>query len=461
MHGEPGFLGDHMAVQDTTSNEDTVVPVTVHVSLFDIRRNRVRWMVLGLISVMFTITAMDKSNISAAAPLISREFGLDKSSMGLIFGAFGIAAAIGQVPAGWLADRFGARRMLALCVAGWSVLTVLTAFSSGVAALWLMRFLTGLGESGAYPGATRAVRPWFSRGERGFVQGAPHLFSRFGNAIVPLLVVTLSMSFGWRGAFYVFGAIGLIWAALFFWIYRDRPSTHPWMRADERGQVLLVEREQAGERPAARRAVPWATIMSSRTIWGLIIAAAAYTYTIFFFLTWLPTYLVEYRHFSIAHMGLFASLPLIAGMAGDVAGGLLTDRILLATGRLSLARKVVVVPAFLATAAALIPAALVQDPYASVIWLSTALFFLEVMTGPWWAVPIDVGGEFSGTVAGIMNTSSNIGGALSPVIFGLWAQQGNWTAPFFATAAILVAGAVVWVFLIDPTRSVLDGRPAG
>ena len=437
---------------------DPAAKPTERISLFDVRRNRIRWLILGLISVMFTITAMDKSNISAVAPLVSREFGLDKSSMGLIFGALAIAAAIGQVPAGWLADRFGARRMLSIAVAGWSLLTLLTAFTSGFASLWLARFATGLGESGAFPGSTRAVKPWFSRQERGFVQGAPHLFMRFGNAIVPLLVVTITASFGWRGVFHVFGIVGLIWAVLFFWIYRDKPSSHAWLRPVERAQVVLIEQEQAAQLPPQRRSVPWRRIMSSGTIWGLIVAAGAYTYCIFFFLTWLPTYLVEHHHFSMAQMGIFASLPLIAGMAGDVVGGLLTDRILAATGRLAFARKVVVVPAFLAAAAALIPAALVDSPYMSVMWLSVALFCLEVMTGPWWAVPIDVGGEFAGTVAGIMNTSSNIGGFLSPVVFGIWAQQGNWTAPFLATTAILVAGAAVWVFLIDPTRSVLDGR---
>ncbi len=432
---------------------DTCRAAQAATSLYDVRRNRVRWLILSLLFVLYTLTFMDKSNISAVAPAIAREFHLDKATMGLIFGSFGVAAAIGQIPAGWLADRWGSRRVLTGCVAAWSVLTALTALATGFGAFCSVRFLTGLAESGAFPAGTRAVKPWFSRQERGVVQGIPHLFGRLGTAITPLLAVWLTLLFGWRGVFYAFGAAGLVWAALFYWAYRDVPQTHPWLRGEERRQVLSIEEDHAD---AYRQAVPWRKIFASGTTWGLVIGAGAYTYCIFFYTTWLPTYLVEYRHFSLGAMGVLASAPLVAGMAGDVLGGVLTDRILKRTGRLGFARKAVVVPAFLLSAVALVPAALAADPFVSVLCLSISLFCMETLTGPWWAVPLDVGGRFSGTVTGVMNTSSNIGGALSPVVFGLWAQSGDWISPFLVCAGLLVVGAVAWIFLVRPDRQLFD-----
>ena len=194
--------------------------------------------------------------------------------------------------------------------------------------------------------------------------------------------------------------------------------------------------------------------MSARSMWGMIVGSCAYTYSIFFFTTWLPTYLTEYRHFSIAQMGFLASLPLIAGMLGNVVGGVVTDRILIATDRLNLARKVVIIPALVASAAAIIPAATVADPLVSVLCLSFVLLFLEMVNGPWWAVPIDIGGAFSGTVTGVMNAAGNAIGALSPTIFGIFVQRGDWTTPFIITACVLLAGAIGWTF-VDPEKTIV------
>ena len=427
-------------------------------SLFSIRRNPVRWTILCLLSVMYFITFLDKASISVAAPMISREFGLDKASMGLIFSAFVIGTALGQVPAGWLADRFGPRRVLAIFVGFWSAMMALTAFGTGAWSFSLVRFVTGLGESGAFPGGTRAVKPWFARADRGFVQGMPHFFARFGTAVVPAVGVGLSLWWGWRSIFYVFSALGLLWVGFFYWLYRDDPESHPRLGPIERAQTHLISVERGREGDAARR-TPWKQIMSARSMWGMIVGSISYTYSIFFFTTWLPTYLIEYRHFSLAQMGILASMPLIAGMIGDVVGGVLTDRILIATGRLGFARKVVIIPALVASAVAVVPAATVATPLVSVICLSLVLLFLEMVNGPWWAVPIDIGGAFAGTVTGVMNAAGNAIGALSPTIFGLFVQRGNWTTPFIITACVLLCGAVGGSF-VDPETSIVPDRAA-
>ncbi len=440
-------------MQDATTGSERQA-----ISLYDIGRNKLRWSILVLVCFMFFITFLDKASLSATAPLIAKEFGLDKASLGYVFGGFVFASAIGQIPCGLLVDRFGPRRMVALFVAAWSLATVATGFAAGFLSLFVIRFLTGLGESGAFPGGTRAMRPWFTRAEHGFVQGAPHLFGRFGTAVVPILTVSLSASFGWRGVFFAFGALGIAWAIAYWVLYRDAPASHPWISAEETAHLAASERPRAAGSP--RQPVPWKRLMSAPTTWGLIAASAAYTYCIFFYTTWLPIYLTEHHHLSFAQMGGLASLPLIAGMVGDVAGGVLTDAVLRRTGRIGFARAIVVVPSFLIAAAALVPAALAEDPMVSVACLSVSLFFMEMITGPWWAVPLDVGGPFSGTLSAIMNTASNIAGTLSPIVFGLFAQGGNWTMPFLISAIVLVGGALAWMLLVDPARSIAEDAPA-
>ena len=426
-------------------------------SLYNVSRNKLRWSILFLICLMFFITFLDKASLSTTAPLIVQEFNIDKASLGLIFGGYVLASAIGQIPCGLLVDRFGPRLMVAVFVAAWSVATFATAFAAGFTSLLVIRFLTGLGESGAFPGGTRAIKPWFVRSEHGFVQGVPHLFGRLGTAVVPLLTIYLSASFGWRGVFIAFGVLGLAWAVVYWLIYRDRPASHPWISAGEKEH--LADNEALLARAGARPAVPWKRLMSAPTTWGLIAASAAYTYCIFFYTTWLPTYLTEYHHISFAKMGILASLPLFAGMLGDVTGGVLTDAILRRTGRIAFARGVVVVPSFLLAAAALVPAALVPDPAVSIACLSLSLFFMEMITGPWWAVPLDVGGPFSGTLSAVMNTASNIAGTISPIVFGLFAQSGNWTMPFLISACVLVGGAVAWLTLVRPSSAMFESPP--
>jgi sugar phosphate permease len=151
------------------------------------RRSMGRWYILFLISLMYLITYLDRVNISTVAPVISKEFGFDKVTMGIIFSAFVWAYALFQVPGGWLNDRFGPRRVLAMIVAYWSVMTAATAAATGAVSFVIVRFLFGIGEGGAFPGATRAMQLWYPRHERGFCQGITHSASRLGAAITPPL----------------------------------------------------------------------------------------------------------------------------------------------------------------------------------------------------------------------------------------------------------------------------------
>src|ERR1700726_5060446 len=176
------------------------------------RGSHVRWVVLLLLCLMYLITYLDRVSLANTATLIMKEYGFSKVTMGVIFSAFVWAYALFQVPGGWLNDRFGPRRVLALIVAYWSVMTAATAAATGAFSFVIVRFLFGIGEGGAFPGATRAMQLWYPRHERGFCQGVTHSASRLGAAITPPLVVLIMTTIGWHAVFYFCGAAGIVWS---------------------------------------------------------------------------------------------------------------------------------------------------------------------------------------------------------------------------------------------------------
>src|SRR5674476_650359 len=279
------------------------------------RRSMGRWYVLVLISLMYLITYLDRVNISTAAPVISKEFGFDKITMGVIFSAFVWAYAMFQVPGGWLGDRFGARNVLTIIVSYWSLMTAATAAATGATSFMALRFLFGVGEAGAFPGATRAMQLWYPPHERGFVQGITHSASRLGAAIAPPIVVLIMTTLGWRSVFYICGGVGFIWSVLWYFAYRNLPEEHGLVNAAELKHIRGTDENGNVKQPnlAKKPSVPWGTLLRSPNMWAIMCAYFTYVYCLWIFLSWLPSYLVEFRHFTLLKVGLFASLPLWAG----------------------------------------------------------------------------------------------------------------------------------------------------
>jgi sugar phosphate permease len=418
---------------------------------------KTRWLVLLLISLMYMITYMDRTGISIAAPAMAKEFGLSQTALGIVFSVFLWAYALGQIPLGSLADRLGPRLVLLIIVPFWSVMTAMTAIAGGIASLIVMRFVFGLAEAGAFPAATRAMQLWFPKAERGIVHGVTHSFSRFAVAVVPFIAVSIMVAFGWRWIFYVFGAAGLLWSVAFYFLYRNLPEEDAKVNQSELAQIRGRDPDGAIKPVDLHQhlAPPWRVIFRSANMWYIAAGYCCFYYGTYFFMTWFPTYLLEYRHLSLKSVGLLASLPLLAGMVGDIVGGTLTDTVYRKTGKLKFARRIVAAPAMLVSGACLIPAAMTHFAWTAILCLTASLFFLELVISPAWAVPMDVGGEFSGTVSGVMNMAGSLAASLSPIIFGSLVQRGFWITPFFITAGVLLTGAIIWAFLIDPERSVV------
>jgi len=250
----------------------------------------------------------------------------------------------------------------------------------------------------------------------------------------------------------------LVWSLWWSLSYRNLPEEHSLVNRTELERIRgLDDKGEIKPPPIEQQTkVPWGTLLRSPNMWAVMCAYFTYVYCLWIFLSWLPSYLVDFRHFTLLKVGLFASLPLWAGVVGDTVGGLATDWLLKITGSAKFGRRVVAIVGLLGCAVFIVPAALTEDAYTAVYCLTAAMFFLECTIGPSWAVPMDTGGKYSGTVSGMMNMAGNFGGAISPIVFGVLVQFGSWQAPFIVAAGLLVAGAAVWAFWLDPDKAILQ-----
>jgi MFS transporter, ACS family, glucarate transporter len=413
---------------------------------------RVRHVVLWLTVAAYMITYMDRVVISSAVPVIQKELAFDMVTMGWILGAFRWGYALFQIPGGWLGDRIGPRRALTLIVTWWSAFTSLTSLAWSAGAMAAFRFLFGMGEAGAFPIATRSLSRWMLPHERGYAQGITHAGSRLGAALTPPLVVALINRFGWRVAFWSFGSLGLVWAVVWFLYYRDTPEEHPSVNLAERE---MIHKALGGPRSRTTRSVPWARILSSPTLWTLSLAYFCYGYIVSVYLDWFPKYLNSHRGFNLQQMGFYASLPLLAGTAGDLLGGWFSDLWSRRTGDLRSARRRVAVTGFTAAGAAILPATFTADPHACVWFTCLAVFALELTVGVSWAIPLDIGGDYAGSVAAVMNTCGNIGGAISPTLLGYLVRGYGWDVPFVVSSALCLAAAALFA-RIDASRQIFS-----
>src|SRR6202049_2485082 len=416
------------------------------------RPTHTRHVVLALIVAAYMITYMDRVNIASAVPVIQRDMGFSMITIGWIFASFRWGYAFFQIPGGWLGDRTGGRRALSLVVVWWSIFTSLSAFSWNALSMGLCRFFFGMGEAGAFPIATRSLSRWMLPTERGFAQGLTHAASRVGAALTPALVVMMMLRFGWRAPFFFFGLIGLGWAAAWYWYYRDTPAQHSRINAAER---RLIE-DSIGVRDASVQAVPWRHILRSPSLWTLSLMYFCYGYSIDIYLDWFPKYLNEHRGFNLTQMGMYASLPLLAGAAGDLLGGTVSDRCAKRFGNLRVARRAVALVGFLLAAVFILPATFTTDSTASVLYSCVAVFGLEVTVGVAWAIPLDIGGDYAGSVASVMNTFGNLGRAVSPVLLAFLVGMYGWNMPFLVCTLLCIVGALLSLVINADKKIVWD-----
>ena len=413
------------------------------------QRIKTRHMILGVMCLMYFIAYIDRVNISVAAPLIREEMGLTTSQLGLVFSAFAYPYAAMQILGGWMADKFGPKKVLIVLSLIWGVATVLTGFAGSVLMLVVLRFVLGIGEGGAFPTATRAFTYWMPVAERGFAQGITHSFARLGGAITPPIVLVIVAAAGWREAFIVLGAVSLGWTLLYAFFFKDSPDKHRRVTAQELQEIGY---RRGDSRQAAKAATPWRRLF--RRMWLVTFVDFCYGWSLWVYLTWLPSYLKEARGFDLKQLALFTALPLMAGVVGDTLGGVLSDRIYKRTGNLRLARGAILFVGLAGSLMFIAPMTFTADAVNAVILLSLSFFFLELTNAVLWSLPLDIAGKYAGTAGGMMNTGFGVAGMVSPVVFGyLIERTGSYDLPFMISGALLGVGALASLF-INPLLTV-------
>lgn len=403
--------------------------------------------------VLVGIAYLDRVCIATAAPAIKADLGLTDTQLGLVFSAFTLAYALFEVPSGWCADRFGARLALTRIVLWWSAMTAATGLATGFVSLFAVRLLFGMGEAGAFPATTRVYGRWLPPSMRGRVFGSLIMTGALTGAATQPLVVWLLGVMAWPHVFAAFGGVGVVWAVAWWRWFRDDPHAHPGVNAAER---RLLEPLRDVRRPP-HGPVPWRLVLRSRSLLMLCLMYAGAIYGWYFYLTWLPTYLLRARGFDLRQMGWFAALPLLAIALGVFVGGWLSDALTARHGA-RLGRRAPGVIGLPLAAAAIVGAVTTSSPTLSALLLAAAAGLAALGVSPAWAVCLEIGGAHVGVVSGAMNMFGNLGGALSPVLVGIGVDHWqSWDAPLLTLAIGYVFAAGCWL-AVDPREAIEPGH---
>lgn len=404
--------------------------------------------VLFLLCVMYFLTYIDRVNIATAASDIQKEFHLSKGQYGLAFSAFGYPYLVFQVIGGRLGDRLGPRKTLFLCGTIWAVATAITGLAVGLWSLIAFRVVLGFGEGATFPTATRAMQSWTPASRRGFAQGVTHSFARLGNAVTPPIVAALMVWITWRGAFVVLGVASLVWVLVWWAYYRDDPRDHAGVTPDD----LTRLPPPGAAKPAV--AVPWRRLIVRML--PVTLTYFCYGWSLWLFLTWIPQFFRDHGELDLKKSALYSSGVFLAGVVGDALGGIVSDHLLHRTGRVTFSRLVVIIVGMLGAAGCLIPVLFTRDINALALCLSGGFFFLELVIGPIWSVPMDIAPQYSGTASGLMNTGSALAAIVSPPVFGyLVDAAGDWHLPFLGSIVFLFVGTAL-SFTMRPHRKFVD-----
>ncbi|MCX6904799.1 MAG: MFS transporter, partial [Verrucomicrobia bacterium] len=366
-----------------------------------ITATRVRYGVVALAVLLAMVTYLDRACIATLAPNIMRDLGLSKDQMSVIYSAFALAYAAFEIPTAWWADRTGTRRVLTRIVLWWSGFTMLTAAAGSFTSLVVTRFLFGAGEAGAWPSVARTFSRWIPRSERGTIQGIFFSGAHLAGGVTPMIVLALLPLMNWRAVFVLFGLTGIAWALTWYRWFRDDPAEHRQVHPAE------LEKIVAGRAALATHHEGWAywkRLLGHPNTLPLCLMYFPNSYAFYFCMTWLPTYLREKHGMEAMQLGLFAGLPLILSVAGDLCGGVTTDYVSRRLG-LRLGRCGVGAVAYVLAGASMVFAAAAHQPLLAATLIALAVAASMFTLGAAWSTCLDIGGNHAGVVSAAMNTS--------------------------------------------------------
>ncbi len=416
--------------------------------------SRVRWFLVAWLFVLSAIAFLDRTNISVASVYIAQAYHLDDVHLGWIFSAFLLGYAAFQTPAGWLADRLGPRRVLAVGVIWWGVFTALTAAvptqaSRALSMLIAVRFLLGAGEAVVYPASNQFVARWIPAPERGRANGWIFAGVGAGAGLSPPLITYLMTHYGWQSSFWACAGLGLAAGIVWFVAARDTPGEHPSVSAAEL-QWIQRGMEITPSHPGGVL-LPWARIVKSREVLAVTLSYFAYGYVAWIFFSWFYKYLSAVRGMNLKASAFYAMLPFLAMAVSCPVGGLINDRLTSWRGP-RLGRCTLAAFSMALAAAFLFLGAKAGSARLASVVLAGGAGALYLAQSSFWSLTVDIAGRSSGLVSGFMNTGAQVGGAVTASLTPLIARELGWTASFVVAAGLCLLGAAAWL-IVDPTRT--------
>ncbi len=429
------------------------------------RPTSVRWGVLFCLSTLALLLYVDRVCIGQAQESISNDLQLTKEQMSWVFNAFTLAYCLFEVPTGHWGDRFGSRGVITRVVLWWSAFTALTGATGGLISLIAVRFLFGAGEAGAYPNVALVITKWFPLRDLGKARGVVTTVSLLGGAVAPIIAGYLIGWIGWRWTFAVFGAVGVVWSAAFYWWFVDTPAAHPQCNASE-AELIAAGKSVPGEQDAGD-SIPWKIVITSPNMWflgAIMMSAATLFYTQF---QWFPTYLKETHSETLKSAGWLTAGMMIGGAAGCLLGGLLVDTLNKRTTNLKWRRRLVGGGSLFLAAVSMLAVPHSESALVATLCNASAGFFVQLAVPTWWTVVAEVSGKHGAAMWGLMNSMGGLGVIVTTSLVGSFltsrenlgtAPLDRWNPVFFGVGLLLLTGAGIWL-LVDPTRSIVE-RPA-
>ncbi len=400
-------------------------------------------MILVMLIILGMVTFLDRINISVAGSSIMHDLHLSPAQWGWVQSAFILSYGLLQIPMGALGDRFGHRNILAAIVLWWSAFTAFTGMAGGLMSLLVIRFMFGIGEAGSSPCSTGVISRWFEKDEVGKAQGYVWAASRMGGALTPFVVIPVMVTVGWRAAFYLLGALGVIWAIVWWLYYRD--SREASRTSSPRNTSSI----------SSTSSLPWSSILGNRQFWLICGMYFFYAFGSWFFFSWFPTFMELGRGFDKTELTYAVAVPFIMSMMGNIAGGHLTDRLTKRYG-IKIGRKALGSTSLAVSAVCMFLAAFIPGKMAVFVFLSLCFGIFDLMLPSAWALCIDLGKRHAGTISGAMNTAGNIGGFCCGILFGELVQQsGNYNLPLYMIAVMLIISAILF-FFINPEKPIVE-----
>jgi len=406
-----------------------------------------RHKVLGFLCLLAAITYLDRIAISVAGPRIQDSMHISPKGWGWVVGVFTISYGLFEIPTGRMGDRIGARKVLTRVVLWWSAFTAFTGLATNYYVLLFTRFLFGAGEAGALPNIGVSLSRWFPAIERARAAGCVLMSLQAGGALAPLVIVPIQIRYGWRASFFVLGVIGVIWSFAWYRWYRDSPI--------EKGDVTQAEVEEIGVPSLSdHQSMPWGLVLRSGNVRAILLCGFCYVFALYFFISWLHTFLVKGRGFSEAAL-LLSIGPGLLGAAGNLAGGFMSDSLVKRLG-LKWGRRIIGLMGLSVASVFTLATMMTAHKLTTLLFLGLVYAGITMQQTVAMSVTMDIGRKYVGGLVGIFNTMCTLGGFVLSVSFGYFVTWfGSYDLALIPVACALAAGALTWL-RIDATEEIMS-----